>query len=77
MNIKEMYKKDQKSLSPPISQMFKNDNSRKEVSRMLSMKIELSKLNRKAANIPIKEKRLGTGAKQSIDKGVYNPIELK
>jgi len=57
--------------------MFKSDNSRKEVSRMLSMKIELSKMNRKSTNIPTKDKRLGTGAKQSIEKGVYNPIEIK
>lgn len=62
-NIKEIIKNDKKSLSPPlINQMFKNNTSRKEVSKMLSMKIELSKMNRKD-KIPVKEKRLGTGAK--------------
>ena len=62
MNIKELYRKDKKSLSPKIGQMLNNENTRKEVSKMLSMKIELSKMNRKG-NIPIKDKRIGTGAK--------------
>ena len=62
-NIKEIIKNDQNSLSPPrVNQMFKNDSNRKEVSKMLSMKIELSKMNRKD-KVPVKEKRLGTGAK--------------
>ena len=42
--------------------MFKNDLNRKEVSKMLSVKIELSKMNRKN-NIPLKDKKYGTGAK--------------
>jgi hypothetical protein len=57
--------------------MFNSASSRREVSKLLSMNIELSKMNKKTAIIPIKDKRLNTGAKQSIAKGVYDPIELK
>jgi hypothetical protein len=62
MSIKELYRKDKKSLSPKIGQMFNSENTRKDVSKMFSMKIELSKMSRKGI-IPIKDKRIGTGAK--------------
>jgi len=54
--------------------MFNSASSRREVSKLLSMNNELSKMNKKTAIIPIKDKRLNTGAKQSIAKGVYDPI---
>ena len=77
MNLKELYQKDQKSFSPPITKMFKNDNKRKEVSKMLSVKIEFSKMSKRNPQIPTKDKKFISGAKQSIAKGVYDPIEMK